>query len=332
LMATSIARPTRLLNSPFPAPDPPSDVWIYDVHNSTFDEKVLLQTLSGLVAQRAPQVCLIDSSQDWSIRHANLLPSSVSKHTEYLNDLPGLLKQFWVDIQGYILCDSTGANLTSMHIGVSLSGVLKGVVATHTTMELLRSVGLSQLVDARSLNQHDVFQMYQSNFSYRILFNQKLEALWSTTDYAVYTRAWTMYDPALTSMLAQRALTRMDNMSVVMGWADEVHFVGSASQHGHFVLCSDLNSYNLPLYSSFSYVPPRSDSLVIGASAIKLSSGSVFSTSTGSGVSGGSGRGDASRASLPLPSPTLSRTIGNRKCPVPDSGPGARQHHLGPGG
>ena len=69
----------------------------------------------------------------------------------------------------------------------------------------------------------------------------------------------------LSSTLAQKALRGLAPMSVVMGWADEVHFVGAASQHGHFVLCSDLNLFNLPLYSSFTYTAPS----VIAAAATR---------------------------------------------------------------
>lgn len=248
--------PQRQPNSPFLTPKTPDKVWVHDVHNRSFDEVLLLQTLSGIIAQSSPEVFLVDSSQDWSLRHERLVPATVQKRSEFLHNMSGLVNLFAKDIAGYILCDSTGAHNESLHIGVSLSGILKGIVATQSTQAMVEKTGLTKLLDTADLTLEQVFHKYSTAFSARILFNQKTDSLWSSTDYAVFNKAWTQYDPTLGSKLSQLALTRLSNMSVVMGWADEVNFVGAAAKHGHFVLCSDLNLYNLPLYSSFEYTPP----------------------------------------------------------------------------
>jgi len=44
-------RPPRLSNSPFPAPMIPSAIWLHDIANTTFDQRLMLQTMSGIVAQ-----------------------------------------------------------------------------------------------------------------------------------------------------------------------------------------------------------------------------------------------------------------------------------------
>ena len=84
----------------------------------------------------------------------------------------GLVKQFAGHLAGYILCDTAGPE--SMHIAVSLSGVLKVAVGTAQTAPLLHAAGLHQLLNASQLDQHTVFDKYQNNFSKRILFNQKV--------------------------------------------------------------------------------------------------------------------------------------------------------------
>ena len=126
----------------------------------------------AVFVQTSATMYLFDSTQDWAARHLQLLPVSVVRHRQFELDILGLIKHFAGHPAGYILCDT--AVPESMHIAVSLSGVLKVAVGTAQTAPLLRAAGLQQLLNASQLDQRTVFEKYQNNFSKRILFNQKV--------------------------------------------------------------------------------------------------------------------------------------------------------------
>jgi len=130
------------------------------------------------------------------------------------------------------------------------------VVVTPSTVGIAQAAGITvELADTRTSTLEEVYDTYESQFSTTILFNQQAANMAHTTDFAIFSRAFALYDSELTLPLAQRALERLDNISMVLGWASEVDFVTSTSRHGHQVLCSDSNSNN-PVYMNFA--PPRS--------------------------------------------------------------------------
>ena len=196
--------------------------------------------------------------------HLSLLPVQLIYDSSH--DLAGTLKLFRADFAGYILSSSPsgaagpGGDNGPMYTAISLAGVLRAVVATPETQTLAEAAGLPMLLDARKMRLEEAFERHRHGaraFSKTLLFNQHHANLIHTTDFAVYARAFTLYDSSLTMPLSQRALSRLRPVSLVLGWADEVEFVAAASRHGHQVLCSD-HTTNLPVYSNFAPPPSKS--------------------------------------------------------------------------
>ena len=256
--ASAIAH--RLPRSPFPVSAAPSTVTVFDMANATADERVLVLTAVGIVAKRSSELATVDSTgtrgpdNETSLREWHLQQLNVSLDQTARHDLTAIMRRFAADFRGYIL--AAGEN-ESMHVAVGLAGILHAVVVTAETVEHpgIKAAGLTQLLDARTLTLEAAFKKYSANYSIGLLFNQKKARLGGTTDLAVFADAFTLYDADLSSRLAQSALRRLKNISFVLGWADEVGFVTSASRHGHQVLCSDSN-FNLPLYMSYAPPPP----------------------------------------------------------------------------
>jgi hypothetical protein len=199
--------------------------------------------------------------------HLSLLPAQLIYDSAH--DLAGTLKLFRADVAGYILSSSPsgaagpGGDNGPMYTAISLAGVLRAVVATPETRKLAEAAGLPMLLDARKMRLEEAFERHRDGaraFSQTLLFNQHHANLIHTTDFAVYARAFTLYDSSLTMPLSQKALSRLRPVSLVLGWADEVEFVAAASRHGHQVLCSD-HTTNLPVYSNFAPPPRKSPML-----------------------------------------------------------------------
>ena len=254
----------RLPGSPFPVSYAPSVVYVLNITGATYDARILAQTLSGIVAQRAPEMFLLDAAsgpgpggESLAQWHLNLLPLTTSqKHYEHAHDVGALLKLFRSDLAGYVLTTTpphAAPDNGPMHVAVGLAGVLKAVVVTQETLPLATAAGLALVKDVRNFTLQDSFQQYESKFSTTLLLNQKSGNLVYTVDWAVMAGAFALYDPELTMPLSQRALSRLSPLAMVLGWASEVDFVTSASQHGHQVLCSDFIT-NVPLFSNFA--PP----------------------------------------------------------------------------
>ena len=240
--------------------------------NATADERVLVLTAAGIIAKRSPELATIDSTgsrgpdNQTSMREWHLQLLNVSLDDSARRDLSMIMWRFAADFRGYILADSSDVTSDSMHVAVGLAGILRAVVVTEETVVNpgIKAAGLVQLLDARTLSLEAAFEKYEANYSTGVLFNQQAGKLGGTTDLAVYANAFALYDADLTSALASKLLAKLDKISFVLGWANEVNFVTSTSKYGHQVLCSD-NNYNLPLYMSFTPSPPPAPAPALAA-------------------------------------------------------------------
>jgi hypothetical protein len=254
----------------------PARVFVLNATGASFDLRVLLLSLSGLVAQQAPEAFVFDAHDvggtgptgrgaggptgGMSLFQLGLLPPELPVTWELANDAAAALRHFagapGSPVAGFILCASpppSAADNGSMHTALSLAGVLGGVVVTPETLPLAQAAGLAQLLDARTTTLGDAFAKYEPRFSRTVLLNQQARNLVATIDYAVFARALCFYDDELTGPFAATALSRMAPVSAVLGWGNELDTVTATSRFGHFVVCSDAIA-NVPLFSSFSPV------------------------------------------------------------------------------
>lgn len=267
--ASPIVVAPRLPDSPFPVSHQPSSIIVYNLTDASFDLRLMVLSAVGIVAQRCPELATVDSADkpaggptgrggsSLSAWHLSLLPTLLRYDMQH--SIIDVIKHFAADFKGYILSESAsgsggpGSDNGSMHVAVSLAGVLRALVVTPSTIAIAEKAGLQMLMDARKTTLEETFKRFGANFSTKLLFNQQHANLQHTTDLAVYGSAFALYDATLTMPLAQAALERLDQISMVLGWASEVDFVTSASRHGHQVLCSDFTT-NIPVFSNFA--PP----------------------------------------------------------------------------
>ena len=263
-------RAPRIAQSPFPVSKQPEKITILDLTDASWDLRVLGLSAAGIVAQRTPELAAVDRNDgvapDGSMGgiaswHLGLLPAELDMSMQ--GDILGILQHFRSDFNGYVLCDRPGSTtgpgdaLTeSAHVAISLAGVLKAVVATPHTEHIAKSAGLKPIEDSRSLSPEDAFRRHFHRYSDTLLLNQQPNKLIYTIDLAIYSRAFTFFDPKLDSRLSHDALARMKPISMVLGWGDEYDMVSAASRHGHQVLCSG-RTMNLPVYMNFAPPPPR---------------------------------------------------------------------------
>ena len=265
---------SRLPHSPFPVSSRPiGDVWVANLTATSYDVRMLFQSLAGVLAQDSPALYLLDENDapgggptgrgaggptgSMSRFQLELLP--IQPNFSLCNSLAALVQRLGGGVKGFIeyaMPPPSAADNGSLHVAISLAGVLGGVLVTDgTTAAWARAAGLTRLLDARTLSLDDAFAQYESQFSQTILYNQQVLNLVHTTDYAIFTRAFSLYDAELTMPLSQHALARLQPISMVLGWGSELDIVTSASRFGHAVICSDAVS-NLPLFSNF---PARTD-------------------------------------------------------------------------
>ena len=60
--AQSLVAP-RLPGSPFPVSRQPSEIWLYNLTGASFDERVLVKSAVGVVAQKEPILATVDSTK-----------------------------------------------------------------------------------------------------------------------------------------------------------------------------------------------------------------------------------------------------------------------------
>ena len=280
--ATTAFPPPRLPGSPFPVPArAPASVTVLNATGASFDARVLFLSLSGVVAQAAPELFVLDAADvggagptgrgaggttgGMSLFQLGLLPAALPVDFALANDPVAVLRRFAHRLKGFVFCDTpppSAADNGSMHVAISLAGILGAPVVTAATLPWALAAGLAQVLDARTLSLGDAFAQFEAAFSRTVLLNQQARNLVATIDYAVFSRALAFYDDELTGPFAAAALARMAPVSAVFGWGQELDTVTAVSRFGHFVICSDAVA-NLPLFSSFA--PPPSAAVLTAA-------------------------------------------------------------------
>ena len=212
LLALALASPAahRVHNSPFPvSPNgAPNLITVVNLTGATFDERILALSAVGVVAQRdSARLATVDALDAHAAGgvaawHLSLLP--VDKDFSLQFELGKAIEKFTVGngnlgcIPGYIL-----ASPTNLHVAVSLAGVLGGVVATESVEALAKAAGLALLVDARTLDLEETFDKFEPLFSRTLLFNQVAAKLEYTMDFAVFGKAFAMFDAKLAGTYSQ---------------------------------------------------------------------------------------------------------------------------------
>ncbi|KAJ1473580.1 hypothetical protein T484DRAFT_1835439 [Baffinella frigidus] len=146
----------RLPHSPFPVSTQPERIFLLNLTGASFDYRVAALSAVGVVAQRCPELATFDDAAlDLSLQF----------------DLSALLARFRDDFTGFVLAASPtgpngpGADNGSMHVAVSLAGVLKAVVVTPETRALAEKAGLLLVQDARALRLEEAFARHRDGAS-----------------------------------------------------------------------------------------------------------------------------------------------------------------------
>jgi hypothetical protein len=224
--------PPRLPDSPFPASSTPTSITVFNLTGASFGVRLLALSAVGIIAQRCPELATVDQADahaSLSSWHLELLRMQHGVRLDYSlqHNLSMVLGRFRADLSaGFIFAGSDGgpgSDNGARHVAVSLAGVLRAVVATSSVRALVQAAGLQMAFDATSTTLEATFASHRDHFSQTMLFNQQHEKLTYTTDLAVYSKAFALYDATLTMPLAQAALQRLRPIAMVLGWASEVH-------------------------------------------------------------------------------------------------------------
>eukprot|EP00727_Mastigamoeba_balamuthi_P012310 m51a1_g7701 hypothetical protein (492) ;mRNA; r:75154-77191 len=235
LVYAAVARsPARVDYSPYPAGTVPSDVWVLNWGSlASPAERVMANTLSGCLAQAgSPDLLFLNMGTAGSDVWYGLLRQEpgLRVHTDFANDLAGLVKKFAPWVAGFVMSDEASDSQSTRN-AVSIAGIRRALLA-----------------DARGQTPENTFKGTKYLTSVRVLVHQSnCEFL---SDYAVFAKAFLFYDPFLGTDLATSALAHLCVASAVLGWADDEYLqVLHASQLSKYVHAADF-ALNLALYTN----------------------------------------------------------------------------------
>ena len=241
--------PTRISGSPFPMAKKPDTLFTVQLNNFSDPEKIIIQSLQGILAQTKPRIyCVIDGSDTYSTFLADLQKSyGVTVINTYRSDLKGLLTHFKNEVSGYLL---TNVTAPSIHVAISLSGIKKAVVVPKSYEDVAKSAGLSLVEDVSGQTYQQFFDKYSADANKNIVCYQVADKATFLTDYAAYTKSFFFYDSFSGSMTTQ-VFSRMNPNAELFGWgSDEYQLVQTASQKSIIVNAADF-AQNLSVLSNF---------------------------------------------------------------------------------
>lgn len=239
--------PSRLPGSPYPASRIPDTLFAVSDGSWTAGQRLAVGTLQGLLARTKPRIYRIPST--WYSRWLDDLSGrrGIQVVRTYQNDFPGLLRRFRGELEGYILCD---AETPSVNVALSLSAVLGGIAATPDLVAVLESAGLPLLLDARGKDEEWAYSLHADAFSRKTLGYLRERDARNLSDFSVFAGAFHFHEP-VASPLTDKALSRMDPNSTLLGWGeDEYQLILAASARSIHVHPADYAN-NLSALSQF---------------------------------------------------------------------------------
>lgn len=227
---------SRINGSPFPVSAFPDTIFVVEDSNFTESQLFTINSLQGILAKEKPAIYR-DHGQGYSMWIKDIkdhYPVVVDDH--FSNDFGGLIEHFKSRILGYVL---SNLHDNSSNTAISVCGFLRAIAATSDQVSLMENLGIRQIEDVRTKDESWAYNQYANQFSTNILCYQKEGKDLFLGDYAVFSNAFYFFEN-IGSYITDRAFSRMNDNSVMLGWGDdEYQTVSVASNNSVMVNAAD---------------------------------------------------------------------------------------------
>ena len=239
--------PQRITDSPFPYSEKPDTTYIINDNNFSEEETLIIQTIQGIVAKTKPSIYR-DVGTGSSVWLNDLIERNlIFPIYKFQDDFIGLLTYFKKKINGYILCD---LHSNSSNIAISICGILNTIPVTEQYVEIMDSLNIPLLFDARNKDYDWVLDNFSDSFNKQIISYQDTIKDLCLGDYSVFTNSLHFYED-IHSQFIDTVFSKMENNSFLLGWGeDEYQTVHKSSNYSISVLPADY-AYNLSFLTNF---------------------------------------------------------------------------------
>jgi len=238
----------RIQKSPYLSSIIPDSLFlVFDDHFNE-DQIFTIQTLQGVLSKTKPKIYR-DMGTGSSIWIEDLKNNyGVFVDETYSDDFLGLISKFKSDINGYVLYDENCKNKA-----ISLCGLFNSIAIKVNYKNLLDSLNINYLDDARSYTNHSFHNNFKDHFSKKTLIYQNPEKSNFLGDYSIFSKAAYFFEP-FHSQVSIDLFERMDDNSVVFGWGvDEYQTIRMGSNNSVITQPADYAA-NLSTLCNFNSV------------------------------------------------------------------------------
>lgn len=249
-------------NSIFYHADKPESVYVVDGRTLTNDQKVLISSLQGIVAQDTAEIYMIRDQNS-----AELLEMMKKNYPQiYFEDVRSSLWDFvgnYADIFSgkYILYnshDQSGVTKydQTINYATTVAGVEGYIMVSKTMENEAKEHGFILGVDVtEGYTAESIFDAYKNELNNSILFHQTSEK-WELRDYAIASKGFCCFldlDDGSSSDFDEEVFNWLTPNAPVFGWTEsELPYVERNSIFGNITIPADWSS-NLTFYSSFEH-------------------------------------------------------------------------------
>ncbi len=224
---------------------------------SDFSDRLTVASLQGLVARYSEeQVFLEAGAYQYFMPYIESDYACKVETTLHGNEvtLYGLADYFKSCFKGYILCESDSES-ESVHVAISLAGVLDCLIATRENEQKLKDIGLSCVLDVTGKDDKWLrASEYWDKLSTKIAVEQPNDMTPRLADYAVMCGAYFNFYDGRNVRDHKRMFAHLDGNAVVLGYNNslgEYDTVNSLAEMNIQLLPSD-HAFNLSVLSGFS--------------------------------------------------------------------------------
>lgn len=197
-------------------------------------ERTLLATLQGLVNKSRFRLWIRGGGMNAHVYEELARGAKVHE----LASVWEALDTFKADVQGMVVFT---ARTPSVNIATSLCGPLQAVAVEESLLDQARARGLTQLADARGMDQLQVWRDHRARFGRGILVEQDPAKDWHLRDFAVARNAFVFWQLPADEVVA--LVQQSGPGTTVFGWgADENQSVKRVSQAGGDYVAADWSS------------------------------------------------------------------------------------------
>ena len=221
----------------------PATIYTYDLDGSSFADRVLMASVSGIVARESPEVHLAYRSSSsftdpefWLEQH---VASNPNTNVVWQNDPKWFIDQYKTQFNGYVLYDRDSINQAT-----SVAGALGALMVDANQLSgsigtALKNAEIRQVADARGKTSDWAYDTYRDSYNRDFIYRQQPRFAHHLRSHAIKNAGF-MFDE--TAATRDRYLAGQNDHSAVVGWGyrnSESEFFQSASDHNLTAIPAD---------------------------------------------------------------------------------------------